>query len=528
MDLSNFSDDQIEIARDRAKAAEDMPNELMFENELIKRQKKSLGETNIVEQGMTGINEALAKGFGTPVDIVGSGLRSLGIDVPQNAFGGSESIKQGFDILSGGQAFSNVAPKTSAQRVVRKTGTVLGETLPATLGLIGAAPKAMSAGKTAYDAFKNVLANVRKEAGEAPAKFAATEAAIATGAGVAAGSIEDMFPNNPTAETIAEMLGAAGGAVGVKSAERLLAKKIQGPLTPEDLKREAGKLYDEQRDTGLSAQPEVTEKILSDTFSMLDRSGYLQPVKGSNRVVVATDYSKLRPIVSMLEAYADKGMTAANIQTMRRAIAGRMRDAKGEERNALRNVLRTFDENTSELAPQIKVANAMYSRAMKADQVEELVELAKASALNANNDFENALRTQFRSLLRKIIKGQEQGWSADEKAQITQIVEGGTLENMMRWVGKFAPTGAVSLGMGAGLPFAGAMQVTGNPVAAGMVAGGVVGTGMTGKKAAGMLQQQNINQLMQSMVQGRDMTPASTARLRAALTAYLSGQAAAQ
>lgn len=528
MDFSKITTADLEKALEKAIAAEDMPNALLFEGELKKRLSQQGAETNLVEQGVSGIYEGLARGAGGPVDLLTAGLNKLGANI-ENPIGGRESIEGLFQALSNQKAISDVEPQTAGQRIARGTGQVVGETIPATAAIVAAGPKAaVTTSDTAYNAFKNALAQVRGEATKAPAAFAATEAATAVGGGLAEKTVAEVLPDNPTAQTIANILGAVAGGKVAEVPERLLQPKSTGPLSAEELKSQAGTLYDRQRDKGLSAQPEVTQAIESDVFRYLDQAGYLAPVKGSNRVVVATDYTKLRPVYKMLEAYAEKGMTAANIQTLRRSIAGRMRDAKGEERNALRNVLRIFDENTAKLAPEIKVANAMYARAMKAEQLEDLRELAATTGVAANGDMENALRQEFRSLLRKIIRGTEKGWSSDEVDQLKQIVEGGSAENMMRFLGKFAPTGVVSAGLGTGVPFGLAMNVTGDPIVSGTVAGSVAGLGIAGKKAGAELQQQNIDRLYQSIVQGRNMTPAAQMRLRAALTSYLAGQAAAQ
>jgi len=178
--------------------------------------------------------------------------------------------------------------------------------------------------------------------------------------------------------------------------------------------------------------------------------------------------------------------------------------------------------------PEIKVANSMYARAMKAEQVEELRELAGMRATAQNGDMENALRTEFRILLRRIVKGQEQGWSREEVDQLKQIVEGGSAENMARFVGKFSPTGVVSLGVSAGLPYSAVYGATRDPALASAAAGATMTAGFAGKQAGAALQQQNIDRLYQSIVQGRNMSPAAQMRLRAALTSYLAGQAAAQ
>lgn len=528
MDFTDITDEALERALDAALQAGDGPNALMFQRELNRRQRggeKPTGKTNITQQGMSGFYEGAADILGAPVDLVATGYEAVtGREI--DPVGGSQSLR---DFLTKTTMIKEEQPQTAAQRIARGTGQVLGETAVAAPAIVaGGARAALGAGSSLYEAGKRAFKDVAEEAKAAPAAFAAAEGATALGGGLAESSVAELFPESPTAQMVANVLGAVVGGKTSEIGSRLLEKKPTGPLTAEELKSEAGRLYELQKSQGLSAQPDVTADIDREVFSYLDVSGYLTPIRGSNKVRVAPDYTKLKPVVNMLEAYADKGMTAANIQTIRRSIAGRMRDAKGEERNALRNVLRIFDENTAQLAPEIRVANGMYARAMKAEQVEELRELAANRATNANGDMENALRTEFRMLLRRIIKGQEQGWSREEVDQLKQIVEGGSAENMARFIGKFSPTGVVSLGVSAGLPYSAVYGATRDPALASAAAGGTMAAGFAGKQAGAALQQQNIDRLYQSIVQGRNMTPAAQMRLRAALTSYLAGQAAAQ
>jgi hypothetical protein len=529
MDFSKRTIDEIQTAYDRAVAANDFAVAMMLQKEIDDRisssEKTSDAGSNVFEQGVSGIYEGLASGLGAPVDIVTSGLNAIGAGI-ERPIGGRESIEGLFQLMSGDNAISQTEPQTAGQRIARGTGRIVGETAPATVGMLAAAPKAVVSGADdLVGSVKNALAGMKSEAKAAPVSFAGTEAAAAVGGGLAASSVAEVLPDNPTAQVIANILGAVAGGKAATIPDRLLQPKTTGPMSADDLKSAAGELYDKQRDFGLSAQPDVTENIYSEVFSNLDNGGYLTPIGKGENVTVASDYPKLRQVVKTLEKYADKGMTAARIQTMRRSISGRMNDAVGEERNALRNVLRVFDENTASLAPEIKVANAMYSRAMKADQVEEMLELAKTRATANNLDLENSMRIEFRSLLRKIIKGQERGWSQDEINQIKQIVEGGDVENIARFLGKFAPTGPVSLMSGGVLPLI-ASNITRDPLVLGGIAGTQFGLGVAGKMAGSRIQQQNIDRLYQSIVQGRNLTPQASARLRQALGAYFAGQAA--
>ena len=96
---------------------------------------------------------------------------------------------------------------------------------------------------------------------------------------------------------------------------------------------------------------------------------------------------------------------------------------------------------------------------------------------------ENAIRIQFRSLLNRIIKGQESGWSQDEIKAIEKVVQGGPVENLLRYLGKFAPTGVVSAYGGTGGAAMAAYNITGDPNLA-YLAGGTVAAGGTGAKMA--------------------------------------------
>lgn len=531
MDLTAFTDEQISNALDAAIANNDYANALLFNQELGRRSSVSDAEANktsVGEQALTGLYEGVARGLGAPVDILSAGLERVGVPVGEAPVGGAQSIRGLFQALSGGEAMTEVEPQTTAQRIVRGGTQSVGEAIPATVGLAVAGPKAaISAAPTLYQAAKGVLGGVRTEAAKAPARFAATEAATGFSAGLAGKTVAEVFPDSPTAELVGEVVGALGGGKFASAADRITTKVPKGPMSSTDLKKEAGNLYELQKKEGFSAQPQVTQNIFDDVFGMLDQQGYLTPVRGSDKVRVAPDYAKLRPVFSMLEAYADKGMTAANIQTLRRSISGRMNDAVGEEKAALRNVLRIFDERTAELAPEIKVANALYSRAMKADQIEELLELAQTRATSNNLDLENAIRTEFRPLVRRIIKGQERGWTQSEIDQLKQIVEGGSTENMMRFIGKFAPTGPVSAIGGASA--AGLVGMfTRDPYIAAGVGASMYGAGAAGKAMGAKLQKSNIDRLYQSIVQERNLSPDAQRRLRAALTSYFAGQAATQ
>lgn len=530
MDLSTKTDDQLQNALSKAVAAKDAASALIIEQEILKRNEKPVNavSTNMTEQALTGFYEGVARGAGAPVDIISSGLNKLGLDTGDAPVGGSQSIRNLFQMLSNDSAMTNVAPQTRAQRIVRGGTETLGETIPAAAGILALAPKAaVNAAPTITQAAKNALAQVKTEAVKAPAMFAATDAAASFAGGASEQAVEEILPDNPTAQMIGNILGALGGAKSVSVAERLVKKAPTGPLTSAELKRQAGNLYENQIDEGLSAQPEITETIFENSYNILNRNGLLLP-RSDNRIVIDPDYPKLRGAFKLLDAYKDKGMTGANILAIRKGLNSRYQDAKGSEKNALRNLLREFDQQTASIAPNIKVANAMYAKAMKAEQVETLLELARTRSATANMDLENAIRAEFRPLVRRIIDGKEVGWTQDEFQQLRQIVEGGGAENIARFVGKLAPTGVVSLGLGTGVPVALATNISNDPAVLGTVAASTAGLGIAGKATGSQLQKRNVDNLINGILQGRNLTPVGRERARAALATYLSGQAIAQ
>ena len=532
MDLSKKTIKELSDALIKAEAAKNALAATMIENELKRRaSQQNIGKTNVADQTISQFYKSLSN-IGAPVDMAAAGLEKLGLRDSENPpVGGSQSIQNLIQTLSGGEGITNIPPQNAAQRIGKNVGGVVGDTAAVTTGLLATVPsKVSTASSSAYQAFKNVLARVRGEAKEAPAKFAGIEAGAAIGGGAAEGATREVFGENPTAEMIANIVGSLSGGKAVSYIDDLMRKGYKGPLTSEALKLEAGNLYEWQIDKGLSAQPNITEEIYDRAWSITDRNGMIEPIKGSSKSRVSPDMPTVKGQLRILEAYADKGMTGANIMSIRRGIMNRMSSntTSGPEKNVLRNILREFDEVTGQLTDNIRVANGMYAKAMKADQIEEMMLLAKNSATAANGDMENAIRIQFRSLLNRIIKGQESGWSQDEIKAIEKVVQGGPVENLLRYLGKFAPTGVVSAYGGTGGAAMAAYNITGDPNLA-YLAGGTVAAGGTGAKmAGGQVQKANVDKVLENIMQGRNLSPDAADKLYSALTAYYSGQALSQ
>jgi hypothetical protein len=94
-------------------------------------------------------------------------------------------------------------------------------------------------------------------------------------------------------------------------------------------------------------------------------------------------------------------------------------------------------------AAALKDARDLYSRKMKAQEISRLMERAEISAQQfSGSGLENAIRTEFRSLAKD--QKRMRRFTPEERAAIVKVAKGGALENTLRMLGKFAPTGNVS------------------------------------------------------------------------------------
>lgn len=113
-----------------------------------------------------------------------------------------------------------------------------------------------------------------------------------------------------------------------------------------------------------------------------------------------------------------------------------------------------------EQAAALKEARNLYSRKMKAEEIDTLIKRAELSAPNfSGSGMENALRTEFRGLAKNEKKMRR--FSPEEQEAIKKVAVGGNVENALRMLGRFAPTGVVSTAISSGLGF-----MTGGPAGA--------------------------------------------------------------
>lgn len=412
-------------------------------------------------QGTSGFNEGLANLLGTPVDLANAGI-GLGIQGVNALFGtdyqpsaeplgGSAGLKRSMMDMGAIHPETDQAGKQS----LRAGGRVVGQ---------------------------NVLPLAGQAAGAAnPLLTAAVGGASTLGGATGAAAAEYIAPDNPYAAVAGELIGSAAagipaGMLAQRGAQRTAEKAVP---TIDELKQQASALYDQAEVNGIVADSRQT-KALSDRINKIAADEALISPTGR----VSAEYATAGEAMNLLSDYADVPMTPKQMQVVRETLADAAFKTQGKEQRIASKMLREFDDFVTPLAPELNEARKVSQRYLQAGQLEQAKELAGARAGQfTGSGFENALRTEYRALDRKLVKGQQRGYSPELTQAVEDVARGTTGSNLARGVGKFAPTGVVSTMGSAGLPFM-VGNAFGGPVAGSAAAAGISGAGMAGRKIA--------------------------------------------
>ncbi len=281
---------------------------------------------------------------------------------------------------------------------------------------------------------------------------AAAGIGTAIGGGLGGAISQQLFPGNVWAEIAGEMLGGIGtgaaiGGIADRAARRSAERAVP---TVDQLKTQAAAKFDDAHRLGVTAGQPQTQALAADMRSLAQQEGLISP---TGRVSEA--YPKAREAIRMLDDYAQGPMNVRQMQTVRKVLADAAKSPDSAERRMATLMLKRFDDFTAPLSPQLAEARDLYTRAMRGEQLETLSELAGARAGQfTGSGYENALRTEYRNLDRRIVKGQERGWSPDQIDAIQNVSRGTRASNTARNIGRMAPTGPVSFMATAGLPAA--------------------------------------------------------------------------
>lgn len=302
------------------------------------------------------------------------------------------------------------------------------------------------------------------------------------GFGSGEGEIEDWAKSAAIGAAVG---GAASGAVrGVVSGLQTRAAARTIP-TNDQLRSAANAAYQAADDAGVIFKPEGVRRLANDIRVDLAEFGFhpkLQP-----RVAVVLDE---------LEVLQNGNVTLKGMDVLRR-IADNARKSLDPSEKAIGNrIIGKIDDfmtdataddiltgNIDVASKALKEGRNLWSRLRKSEMVDVAALKAerRAASTGSGGNADNALRQNVRGLLDR--PNSLRGMTEAEREAAERVVRGTTAQNALRQVGKAAPTGIVSGGLGASLGAA-AGSALGGPAGAAVGTFAVPAIGQVAKSAA--------------------------------------------
>jgi len=240
--------------------------------------------------------------------------------------------------------------------------------------------------------------------------------------------------------------GAAGGAIASK------LTKAAEPASVQELRSLADNAYAAARAAGTVFKPSSAQKIVDDLSAVAKDFGgdkVLQP-KAMRGLEILTERapSSLDDIETSRRILSDVAFNA--VERSERKLASRMIDKLDE-------IVSGFGKNdllsgSDQAVKSLNNARGLWTRVSKGEKIQSLIDRAgvRASQFSGSGE-ENALRTEFRQLAMN--ERRMRGFNKEEREAIRRVAEGGSTENVLRYLGKLAPTGIVSGGIGGTLGY---------------------------------------------------------------------------
>lgn len=281
-------------------------------------------DSQVLSQGLSGLNERLVPLLRRPTQA----LESLG--VPQGVaralpLGGLDVIGEGIENFS-------VAPPidTPAARIARRTGQVVGETLPLAAGAFGGASTLPATATRSETLLGGVVERILRGTKAAPATAAGGELAATTLAGVGSGIAGEVAPGNALVDFGAQMAGGFAPSILVRTPTALgvrLTRNLIQRLSPSATARAA------QREVARVLGPEIGPRA---------EAGIQEGQQ------LAQDIPGFQP--SLAEATGSQGLLATQRGIERRA-SGQQLEQLAARRQGNVEAVNRFADNVAPAAP---------------------------------------------------------------------------------------------------------------------------------------------------------------------------------
>jgi hypothetical protein len=431
----------------------------------------------LVARGALPTAVGAAMGAFTPV-----GMLAGTIAVPA-----AEALTQLYNALAS-EKYRIPTPMQAIESVGSLLGLPKAETLPeqaiqagagAVGGVVGQIPGAARLAQTAVTPTGRQVAET----------FAARPGAQMTGAAVGAptGEVVGELTGSPVAGMLAGM--AAGGAAGARRGELEVAP------TREAVKAESQGAYQRATQAGVIVSPQSLQNTIANIEKQVNNAGFDPGL-----------HPRVAAVLNRLQKEGQQPKTLDEMEILRRVASGAAASNERDERRIGRMIVGQIDDYINNIKPadlvagnqsgvnELRDARKLWGMNAKADVFEQMVSRAQTTggSTYTQSGYENALRGEFRRLANN--QNRMRQFTQEEQNQITQIARGGTLQNMLRMIGKFSPTSVISAPLSAGTGF-----VLGGPAGA----AAVPAMGLAARSASEKMMQQQVDELINQILLGR-------------------------
>jgi len=244
--------------------------------------------------------------------------------------------------------------------------------------------------------------------------------------------------------------------------------------TVDSLKADASALYEAADASGVTFDGPRVSTLVNDITAKVMSEG-----------IDPTLHPRATAALKRLQDVSTTGMTVKEVKTMRRILAAGGNNVMNPDEGRIAGMMvNALDDMTASAAPELAQARGLYSAAKKGELIEETIAKAQDQAgINYSAaGFEQALRRNFMTLVNN--KAAMRGFTAEEKAAIRKVAEGGPIENFMRYVGKWSAGGPVSAVASFGGPAAIVGGITGDAAVGSMAGLGALALGGTARNLA--------------------------------------------
>ena len=314
-------------------------------------------------------------------------------------------------------------PETEGERVAQAVGSSVG----------GVASEIGAAQKIAETATSPVTRGVAKALSERPG----LQLGMAAPVGGASQYVYDET-GNPVLSILAG--AGAGGLAGLRTTKRAIQT-----ISHEELLAESQNLYAKAESSGVKFDPDKFASHIDQIGKDLRKFGYAEN---------SSTYSGIKSALDELKD-TTRPKDYLELQALREIIAGEQGSTNPKVRMLSTKLKDEFDNyimNAPENHLQIKDTKGLqdwsdarksYSKLKKAEIFDDMLSNAELdkSKFTASGA-ENSLATQLRNLAKNDKKMRL--FTAEEQNAIIEAAKGGSAQNMLKFFGRFAPTGVVS------------------------------------------------------------------------------------